>query len=406
MAPDAPLGEQLESPLRVLALERLLEVGAGAWLDEPQLARFVTALEDDVRACLRPLVRTGWLEHRGDSGPGSSWRVPESRREAVAHELKDRFENGPPLLSRLRAVQSGQMGELVGYDPRMKMVFEKARIASRSTVPVLLEGASGTGKSVVAGAIHELGAGRGRYLSAHALQLPAGGIDALLTRGAGGTIYLQGLGHLPSLEQDRLLRALNRARQDPGGVTWRLISATEQPVANLVAEGTLSADLSRRLDVFRIRIPTLSERIDDLPLMAEQLRARAANKHGVPPTTGITDSGLAALRAHDWPGNLRELEGVILAAALRTEAGRSIDGDAIRTALRSADSTPAPTTSTSGPVIPLEQVIQDALLNALKRHAGNVTAAARELDISKVTLYRRLERFAPDPQSLLDSFRD
>ncbi|MFT7624622.1 MAG: two-component system response regulator HydG, partial [Myxococcota bacterium] len=351
------------SPLRVLALEHLVELGPGGWLDEHELARSVTALEEDVRACLEPLHRKGWLERRSTER-GVSWRITVGRRPAIADTLRTEEAPGGSLVDRLRRVQRGAMGSIVGFDPRMKMVFEKARIASRANVPVLLEGESGTGKAIVAQAIQQLGSGDAEapFLSVSALRLPPGGIPALLAAAAGGTVYLANPAALTPADQEVLLEALHTQRTGRAAARpWRLITGSEVPLMVEVEAGRFSKELSRRLDVFRIRMPALRERMDDIPMLAEQFRARASLR-GIPATSGFSQAGLELLSTQAWPGNLRQLEGTVQAACILAGGG-IVDAAHVTQALRPLEPGGVVRQAPAGPIVPLGDVIKGALLD-------------------------------------------
>ncbi len=245
--------------------------------------------------------------------------------------------------------ETGRLGELIGKAPVMHKVFDAVRRVARSNAPVLITGASGTGKEVVARTIHRLS----RRASAPFVAFNCGAISPTLIeselfgheRGAftgadkrrigyfeeanGGTLLLDEITEMGPDLQVKLLRVLEaRTVRRVGGtqdlpVDVRLVSATNRDPLQAIEDGKLREDLYYRLNVFPIALPPLSERREDIALLAEHFRRHIEEqeKAGV---SAWDAAALKALEAHAWPGNVRELRNVVHRACVMTE------GDTIR----------------------------------------------------------------------------
>ena len=418
------LRASLASPLRTLLLDVLVE--AGQALSERALGRSAPALPEDIHACLAPLVDTGWLSTAADPSGEVLYGVAPDRAAPLEAQLAIARSALAPVLARLRAVRDELLAPIVGDGPRMRLVFEQARVAARAAVPTLLTGETGTGKDLVARAIHALGTrAAGPYVAVNVAALPQGLVASELfghEKGAftgarrrrtgklvaadGGTLFLDELGELPLDGQVQLLRALQERVVLPVGATrevptdFRLVAATHRDLHAMVRSGAFREDLLYRVNVLEIRLPPLRERVEDIPALAEHFLALAATRHGLPASPGLTESARARLAHEPSPGNVRELESVVYRAALLAD-GAPIDADLVALALHGPLSperpAPAPGERPRPPIRNLDALVHDAIHGAVARHAGNVSAAARELDISRVTLYRHLRLAAPTP---------
>ncbi|HEX7804484.1 MAG TPA: nitrogen regulation protein NR(I) [Pseudoxanthomonas sp.] len=225
--------------------------------------------------------------------------------------------------------------ELIGDTPAMRALFRAIGRLAQAPLSVLITGETGTGKELVANALHrESPRARRPFIALNTAAIPAElleselfGHEAGAFTGAqrrhigrfeqadGGTLFLDEIGDMPLPLQTRLLRVLAEGEFFRVGgrelirVDVRVIAATHQNLEALVAEGRFRADLLHRLDVVRLQLPPLRERRDDVPQLAENFLAIASRKLGAPAKRFAT-SALEALRAYDWPGNVRELENV------------------------------------------------------------------------------------------------
>ncbi|MCM2336054.1 MAG: nitrogen regulation protein NR(I) [Pseudomonas sp.] len=223
--------------------------------------------------------------------------------------------------------------ELVGSTPAMRTLFRAIGRLAQAPLSVLVTGETGTGKELVARALHrESPRAHGPFVALNTAAIPSElleselfGHEAGAFTGAtkrhlgrfeqanGGTLFLDEIGDMPLSLQTRLLRVLAQGEFFRVGgrelirVDVRVIAATHQPLEQLVADGRFRADLLHRLDVVRLRLPPLRERREDVPQLAERFLAAAAARFDAPPKR-LGKAALARLLAHDWPGNVRELE--------------------------------------------------------------------------------------------------
>lgn len=304
------------------------------------------------------------------------------------------------------------LDNLIGSSPAMKRVFEVIRRAAPSSATVLIQGANGTGKDLVAHALHNLSPrAQGPFLAVNCGAISPSLIESELfgyekgaftgayARKAGafeaadrGTIFLDEIGELPLAMQVKLLRVLeNRAFPRVGGteavsVDIRVIAATNRDLRTLVAQGAFREDLFYRLNVVDIQLPALKDRRDDIPLLAARFVKELAEKDGVA-VTGISPAAMKLLEAYDWPGNVRELRNTIEKMVVLS-AGGVLDVADVPDPMRA----PAlPVLSATGTLGENEKA---QILAVLKEVGGNRTEAARKLGISRRTLYRKLDEYA------------
>jgi PAS domain S-box-containing protein len=308
--------------------------------------------------------------------------------------------------------------EIVGRSPTLGRVLEDVARVAGTDASVLIRGETGTGKELVARAIHAQSRRRDRALvKVNCTALPPGLVESELfghEKGAftgaserrvgrfelasGGTIFLDEVGEIPLEVQAKLLRVLQeRELERVGGeetirVDVRVIAATNRDLEKGVAEGTFREDLFYRLNVFPIAVPSLRERADDIPLLAQYFTTRAAAKLGKR-ITGIAPETLARMAAYPWPGNVRELENVIERAAILAPgpvleiAPETLGGAAPRSAR--AEPREAP------PDASLAEVERAHIAAVLRSTGGKVDGpdgAARLLGLRPSTLRSRLKK--------------
>ncbi|MBB6561870.1 transcriptional regulator with PAS, ATPase and Fis domain [Acidovorax soli] len=320
----------------------------------------------------------------------------------------------------------------IGSSPAAAEVKRQARRAAQSTSPVLLLGETGTGKELLAHAIHAASSrAGGPFVSVNIAAVPdtlleaeffgvapgaytgasAKGRDGKFKLADGGTLFLDEIGDMPQSLQAKLLRALQEGEIEPLGsnklvpFNVRILAATSRDLAAQVREGRFREDLFYRLHVLPVRVPPLRARRSDIPALVESLGDDLALRNGTPPPEVLSDA-MALLAGQPWRGNIRELRNVIEQAVMRSE-GQSIDAAQLERILREAGVEPAaPVQDTSAVVVaeaedesrylrPLAEQVAElerrAIAAAMKAHGGNKLATARQLGISRATLYGRLE---------------
>jgi two-component system NtrC family response regulator len=274
---------------------------------------------------------------------------------------------------------------------------------------VLILGESGTGKEMVAQALHRRSPQKnGPFIAINCSAIPENLLESELfghERGAftgahaqrkghiesasGGTLFLDEIGDLPPALQVKLLRFLQEKRfQRVGGrqeinSDARVIAATNLNLQERVAAGTFREDLYFRLAVVVVRVPALRDRGDDVGLLAKEFLHRYAVQHAKPEPT-FTPDAWRAIMMHQWSGNVRELQNRVQRAVIMADGKRVTPSDLELTA---ASGLPAQTLREAR-----ESAEREMIQDALRRHAGRITAAASELGISRPTLYELMEK--------------
>ncbi len=371
----------------VAVARRCLQAGATDYLD---LALAERELED---ACVRLL-----------SG---------SRRRAAEEVLRRAVERPYTF--------AGFLGE----SPPMREVYSVIERVAASSVDVLVTGETGTGKELVARAIH---AGS-RRSGGPFVPIDCGAIpDALLEselfgheRGAftgadarrmglvefadGGTLFLDEVGELPLPLQAKLLRVLQERRvrrvgaRQENPVDVRVVAATARPIDRMVDEGEFRRDLFYRINVVRVALPPLRARGDDIGLLAEHFANRAAHEMGRP-VGGLSTDVYQVLKSYHWPGNVRELQNVVRRAiALTRSPTAGIDDlpdEIVAAAGRTASAEAGAVGFFARRAEHVARFEREFLTDLLTRHLGDVSAAAREARLPRGTLYRLLKGHAID----------
>lgn len=318
-------------------------------------------------------------------------------------------------LAAARGVASfSHIAGLIGNSKSMQRVYDLvAKVAGVST-SVLVRGESGTGKEVVARAIHRLSPRASKpFMAFSPSALPETLIEdelfghekgaftgAVQTRRGrfeeahGGTVFLDEIGDLALPMQAKLLRVLQERCLERLGsstavpVDIRLVCATNKDLDRLVQEGTFRQDLYFRISVFRIDLPPLRERRDDVPLLAEYFCREFAEAHKKN-VRGLTPGCVSALVRHDWPGNVRELQNVIERSLILSDGPQLGVQDLPPEFKGLAVSAEIPTGSFHEAT---RHFKREMILAALRAHAGNKLKAARELSISRSYLHRLLKQ--------------
>lgn len=303
--------------------------------------------------------------------------------------------------------------KLLGRTAVMRQVRDQIQRIARSPVPVLIVGETGTGKEVCAEVIGVI-SGRMPLIPVNCAALPENLVESELfghERGAftgalrahlgviaavnGGTLFLDELAEVPSAVQAKLLRTLESGEYRPVGSTktlrshFRILAATSGDLQGILSKGHLRADLFHRLGAVQIRLPPLRERLEDIPLLAENFLHRYLERAGRGPFLISPHAGAALMRCQ-WPGNVRQLRNVVEAAAALAGTESVVDVQHVVEILGSALADPAPADALPSLSDVRRSAERQAILGALQRTGGNREQAARLLGISEATLYRKL----------------
>jgi DNA-binding NtrC family response regulator len=305
--------------------------------------------------------------------------------------------------------------EMVGGGPAMQRLFELIRRAAPSEGRVLVTGENGTGKELVARAIHESSRRKaGPFVKLNCAAVPAELIESELfghERGAftgavaarrgkfeladGGTLFLDEVGDMPAAMQAKVLRVLQEGEFERVGgahtlkVDVRVVAATNKDLATEVQAGRFREDLFYRLNVVPVHAPPLRERKEDLPELATRFLAEACDRNGRRPMR-LQREALAALQAHEWPGNVRELRNLVERLAILCD-GPEISAQDVTAVLPGARR-PRPDRFRAGASFHdlVEEAEREIILGALDAHDDNVSETARELGLERSHLYKKM----------------
>ncbi len=374
------------------------------------------------------------------------------KMEALAGEIK-----------RIKKRQQGTLTfqDLIVRSDTMQRVISLGQRSAISNIPVLIEGESGVGKEVIARAVQGESERAGKpFIVVNCGALPENLVESILfghEKGSftgaldkrigkfqeadGGTLFLDEIGELPLDAQVKLLRALQDGEIDPVGakrpvkVNFRLISATNRDMIEMVKDGSFREDLYYRLNVFPIWVPPLRDRLEDVPELAQHFLARFAAEEGKR-IAAINESALKLLTSYTWPGNVRQLENTIFRAVVLADgdelttadfpqvaahvegfeaevpaapapiASRPVfDGPALigaddrvpkTVSMRDGNGTSSigiPAVGEGGDIRRLDAIEADMIRLALGRYRGHMTEVAKRLGIGRSTLYRKMQEY-------------
>jgi DNA-binding NtrC family response regulator len=337
----------------------------------------------------------------------------ERLRTRILSLLDDAEQRRKTLRLDKELTQAYQFEGIVGRSPLMLEVFAKVRRIAPHFRTVLLRGATGTGKELIAHAVHRLSpASKGKFVVCNCSALVDTLIESELfghTRGAftgavqdkpglfehadGGTIFLDEIGELSPAGQAKLLRVLqNRQIQRVGSVSprtvnVRVIAATHRDLKAMVREGQFREDLYYRLAMIEIHLPPLASRREDLPLLVRHFVEKFSAEYGKH-IAGVARRAQLRMAAYSWPGNVRELENVIGNACMMGD-GPIIDLNDLPERLRDRVT---PDISSDEALLSLEEVQRRHVLRVLEGVGGNKARAAEILGIGRATIYQLLSR--------------
>jgi len=348
--------------------------------------------------------------------------MPEQIRQSLA-----RIENNQRLENRVVELESmlpssDAFSDFTTQEPVVQKLFETARKAAASAATILLLGESGTGKSILARALHRHSPQRDNaFVTVACPSLSRELLESELfghVRGAftgavgetwgkvkaaeGGTLFLDEIGELPVEIQPKLLRLLQEREYErvgdskPRKANVRVIAATNRRLEDLVKEGKFREDLYYRLNVITVELPSLRQRPLDLPALAQE-NLRIFARQSARPIKGFTPAGMSAMQRYPWPGNLRELRNVIERAVILAP-GDKIDVNDFPDNLRGAQ----PSGAMIGNRVSLEELEREHILRIIEV-AGSMDEAAQILGIDPATLYRKRKRYAETAEPQGDS---
>jgi transcriptional regulator with GAF, ATPase, and Fis domain len=322
------------------------------------------------------------------------------------------------------------MPGFIHSSPAMTQLVEEVHKIRSSDVTVLVTGESGTGKELVARAIHAISSRRAKvfvpfnctavpkelsegYLFGYRRGAYTGAISdsqGVIRTAAGGTLFLDEVGDLPLDVQPKLLRFLQEGEiqplgeQRPSKVDVRIIAATNTDLEEMVSQGRFREDLYYRLNVIRLRVPPLRERRSEIPTIVNYYVNHYSAKFGRKDIQ-ITPQAVDLLMVSDWPGNVRQLCNEIQRTVARSEDGTIITPEHLSPELKRTSSPTTPSAASIASIpsstnLPRTGTLADALAeverrmiaDAMRRHGGNISRAARELGLTRRGLYLKLER--------------
>ena len=336
----------------------------------------------------------------------------------------ERHVNSEARLIRERLKLQPGMGQMIGRSSQMEKLYRILAKVAQSTHPVLILGESGTGKELVARTIHSFGPNaekpflpvdcgslvptlveselfgyiKGAFTGANQSK------DGLLVSAGSGTVFLDEIGELTLDLQAKLLRALQEREVRPVGSTQRIpikariLTATNRDLGAMVERGAFRKDLYYRLNVVNLRLPSLRDRKDDIPLLVAHFLNRVHRAH--PGRFSIHDDALRVMTQYDWPGNVRELENAVERGITMTSSGEIQLGN-LPSPLRNLGLARLHETRNAlrhevqpgKNIVPLAIQEREAIFEALRVTNGDKLRAAELLGIGKTTLYRKLKEY-------------
>jgi Nif-specific regulatory protein len=426
------------SVFRKVVLERAAVVAA----DAREMAQTESLLGAQIRSVLAvPLWRgediLGVLQIDNRQSPGVFSTTDLDVCAVLAHNASLAVANAR-LVQRLRAAEerlkkenaflktreeSRRVGkgpqEIIGSSPAMRALLDQLAKVVDTRVTVLVEGETGVGKELIAAGVHYGSRRRTQlFVSQNCAALPESLLESELfghRKGSftgahedkkglfeiadGGTLFLDEVTEMPLSLQSKLLRALQEGEIRPLGATQerrvnvRIVAATNRNLEKLVADGHFREDLYYRLKVFPLRVPPLRERREDIPSLATHFLARTSAELGKP-AAGFSQQAMELLQSYDWPGNVRELQNEVQRLVIQIEDGDFITPELLSPRIRQIEGIIDRVKPTKGTLKEMmDQLERWLLIEALREHENNKTAAAKTLGITREGLHKKLRGF-------------
>lgn len=384
-------------------LERILDI-------DPEMAVVLITAYGDVEKAVQAVkmgasdfVLKPWQNEKLLATVTSAINLSQSKRDSK----RLRTQN-----AALKADMEQPYQNIIGKSRTMEQVFQTIEKVAKTDANVLITGENGTGKELVARALHRRSnRNENAFITVDMGALPESLFESELfghEKGAftdakesragrfeiatGGTLFLDEIGNIPIQLQPKLLSALqtHEIRRIGSNKTTkidiRLICATNEDLRRKVDEQEFRQDLLYRINTIEIKLPPLRERAEDIPLLTEHFLKQYRTKYKKE-IAGITDQASDHLEKYHWPGNIRELEHAVERAVIMTDEKELQKGDFLLTSVSSAEK--------QLPVagLNLEEVEKTVIRKAMDKHDGNISHAAEELGLTRASLYRRLEKY-------------
>ncbi|MCF8033121.1 MAG: sigma-54 dependent transcriptional regulator [Desulfarculaceae bacterium] len=335
------------------------------------------------------------------------------RQRRMSRELAD---------LRSQVSSEGSFHGIIGNSPAMQRIFDLVRTVGPTDASVLIHGETGTGKELLARALHaESPRAVGPLVCINCAALTETLLEAELfgyVKGAftgantdkkgrlelahGGSLFLDEIGHMSLALQAKLLRFLQERTFEPVGgntprrVEVRLLAATNLDLGRHISDGKFLEDLLYRIEVIALNLPPLRERAEDIPLLAEHFRRRMTGRY-TKEVVGVNPSAMQVLLEHPWPGNVRQLENVMARAVILTKNQRLQPEDFSElTGQTPAASGAGVITGLPEAGVTIKQVERELIAKTLEQCGGNKSQAAKRLGISRKGLYEKIERYDLD----------
>jgi len=376
--------------------------------DPNAVVLFITAYGDveksvkAIRAGATDFVLKPWQNEKLLATISSALKLRQSKTEVNDLKSKQR---------ELNTIMDRPFADFIGVSPEMQKVFETIRKVARTDANVLILGENGTGKELVARALHreslrnneifvslDLGAISESLFESELFGHEKGAFtDAKASRpgrfelASGGTVFLDEIGNLSLPLQSKLLTVLERREvtrvgsNKPRPIDIRLISATNMPLKSMATEGKFRQDLLYRINTVEIELPPLRDRQEDIPVLAEHFLNLYSKKYKKK-FRKLTPAVIRKLSEYSWPGNVREFQHVFERTAIMSD-GPVLEDDDFHLTTHSSSSEGMEFNTFN-----LEEIEKSIIEKVLRRHRGNVSKAAADLGLTRTSLYRRLEK--------------
>lgn len=377
---------------------------------DPSLAVVLITAYGDVEKAVKAVkmgatdfVLKPWQNEKLLATVSSALNLTESRREVDALRTQQK---------QLSADIDQHYQDIIGKSAPINRVFQTIEKVAKTDANILITGENGTGKELVARALHrrsdrsddvficvDMGAIPGNLFESELFGHTKGAFtdakDARAGRfevASGGTLFLDEIGNLPLQLQPKLLSAIETRKitrvgsNKPLEVDIRLICATNEPIQEMVHNNEFRQDLLYRINTIEIQLPALRERTEDVPLLAEHFLKQYARKYDKD-IQKVSDPALKKLQTYSWPGNVRELQHAVERAVIMTDHSVLQPEDFLLTSLSGDESTMVFHDYN------LEEVEKTVIRKALDKYEGNISKSAEELGLTRASLYRRMEKY-------------